>query len=490
MKSRGMACALGALLLGCGSEAIPNLGPSTFHIEVTSVNGNPALPTAASPLPANRGDTFDTWGFTIEARSPTGEPDLSFNGVVRLSTRPGAIGLVTGDGAAGRNVRLKGGKGSGAVTVTAAYGPTRLWAEDLGYVPAPAGKIPACADGKNNDLEDDVLIDFPADPGCAFADDDTEQGGTYAAGVSRPVQYALPKISDLQGDAALTPYPYESIEVNTTDPEVLVVTRVSSDGFYVTDVNPTEMMNGYNSLFAFNFSTPPGMRVCDRVTYLAGTANDFFGFTELSFPSYRVDPLFEGKGICPVPEPALLTTGTIFNGVAMEKLESSLVRLKGFHIAHHFGPKLALKNVFGAPMVVSDQSSCDFNGDGQVDFMSMDEGSCSAACDSDPECSEYTSFSARGSVKVTDGNAKIVIQTGAISGFDPLGNRGKTLDSMTGTLRNFSGGTLNWTVEARCPDDLVCTGECICQGCPAAPIPSTMACVRLRSLDDNDQGTN
>ena len=97
------------------------------------------------------------------------------------------------------------------------------------------------------------------------------------------MQYALPKISDLQGDAALTPYPYESIELNTKDPQNLVVTRVSSDGCFVTDVNPDEMMKGYNSLFAFNFSTPPGMRVCDRVTYLAGTVNEFFGFTESFF---------------------------------------------------------------------------------------------------------------------------------------------------------------------------------------------------------------
>src|SRR5262249_2155695 len=150
-------------------------------------------------LPANRGDTYDTWGFTIEARSPTGQLEPSFDGEVRLSTRPGAIGEVTGDGAIGRNIRLKGGKASGAVTVTAAYGPTRLWVEDPGYVPAPAGKTPACADGKNNDGDEDVLIDFPADPGCAFADDDTEEGGTYAAGVSPPVPYALPKISDVQG---------------------------------------------------------------------------------------------------------------------------------------------------------------------------------------------------------------------------------------------------------------------------------------------------
>src|SRR5262249_40917269 len=158
---------------------------------------------------------------------------------------------------------------------------------------------------------------------------------TFAAGVSPPVQYALPKVSDVQGVGALTPYPYEGIEINTQDPQYLVVTRVSSDGFFVTDIEANEVKLGYNSLFAYNFSTPPGMRVCDRVTYLAGTPNDFFGFTELNFPSYRLDYVFEGQGECLVPEPTPLTTGTIFDGVTMEKLESSLVQLKGFHIAKH-----------------------------------------------------------------------------------------------------------------------------------------------------------
>ena len=69
----------------------------------------------------------------------------------------------------------------------AAYGNTRIWAEDLGYVPAdPAGSPPPqCSNGKDDN--GNGLIDFPADPGCAFANDDTEDGGTYAAGVSQAI---------------------------------------------------------------------------------------------------------------------------------------------------------------------------------------------------------------------------------------------------------------------------------------------------------------
>lgn len=473
----------GALLLSgaacSGSATDASLGPSTFHVVVTSVNGG-KLPTADQPLPANRGDTIDTWEFTVEARAPDGSLE-PFDGVVRLSVNPGAILTVEGPDALGRNVVMKGGKAAGSITVTAVYGPTRLWVEDLGYVPAKAGEVPACSNGKNDDGEEDVLIDFPADPGCAFADDDTETGGTYAAGVSGTVEYARPRLSDVQGDGSASPYPFEAIEVATDEPSHLVVTRVSSDGFYVTDIDPLEIAKGYNHIFAFNFSTPPGMRVCDHLTYLTGTANEFFGFTELSFPSYKLDFSLEGDAECEVPEPTLIDAATLADPVAMEKLESSLVRIEGFKVAANFGPDPVPLNVPG-----TNASSCDLNGDGQVDFASKNEGSCSSVCDASPDCSEWTSFSARGNFKVSSGATVIQIQTGSIPGFDPTAHRGETLKSVTGTLRNFSGGKLNWTIETRCPDDLACDSE----GCVPEAMSSKKACVRLRTIDDNDQGTN
>ena len=49
-----------------------------------------------------------------------------------------------------------------------------------------------------------------------------------------------------------------------------------------------------------------------------------------------------------------------------------------------------------------------------------------------------------------------------------------------------SGGSLNWTIETRCPDDLACGRV----GCVAQALPSDKACVRLRTEEDNDQGTN
>jgi hypothetical protein len=112
---------------------------------------------------------------------------------VRLSVEPGAVMRIDGEDALGRNVRMRDGRAKGVATVTAIYGPTRLWVEDLGYLPAEPGKQPACANGRNDDDDVDVLIDFPADPGCAFADDDTEHGGTFTAGVSMPSSTRSPR---------------------------------------------------------------------------------------------------------------------------------------------------------------------------------------------------------------------------------------------------------------------------------------------------------
>lgn len=477
------AASLSSAALGCGDVYSPGSGPASFDVTIVAVNGADP-PTQDAPLPANIGVADDAWDFTVQAVDSQGN-EIGYDGYARIRVEPGSVTAVEGEGATGRNVLFKGGKAAGRAHVTAAYGPTRLWVEDMGYVPAAPGTKPKCADGVDNN--GNGPIDYPAEPGCAFADDDTEDGGTFSAAVSPPVFYALPRIADVQGTGTQTPYPFEGIEVATADPQVVIVTRVSSDGFYVTDIAGPP--GASNSLFAFNFNTPPGMRVCDRLVYLSGTLSEFFGFTELSFPSYDVTFPKEGEGECLVPEPTLLTKEILDSNTAMESLESSLVRIQGFTIASLFGPKVPTKSVkcdfgwcFGP-----DQSNCDLNGDGQVDFENPEEASCSNVCSSNPECTEWTSFSARGNYKVHSGTEMIQIQTSSVADFDPPSFRGQELASVTGTMRNFSGGSLNWTVETRCPDDLVCSFS---DACSDKILDSDKACVRLRTTDDPDEATN
>ena len=80
----------------------------------------------------------------------------------------------------------------------------------------------------------------------------------------------------------------------------------------------------------------------------------------------------------------------------------------------------------------------------------------------------------------------IQINTGTASEFDPVARKGTMLTAVTGTLRNFSGGSLNWTIETRCPDDLLCQTP----GCAKEDLPPTKACIRIRTIGDADQGTN
>jgi hypothetical protein len=387
------------------------------------------------------------------------------------------------------------------------YGPAQLWIQDLGYVPAAPGTVPQCSNGIDDNHNG--LIDFPADPGCYYADDDTEDGGTYAAGVSPAINYALPKISDVRGEAR-TPYPNEAIAIAAASPEFLVVTGISSAGFFVTDISPFEVKNQYNSLFAYNFSTPGNMQVCDQITQLSGTANDFYGFTQLSFPSFTnvfgvagedggtFNPAVGIPG-CQVPEPMVLDP-SFFTGqknttsANLFKYEAGLVRVQGFTIAQNFGSKPAYNYVF-AP----NTSNCDFNGNGQIDYDSIPpncpvgqcEGTCANDCDLDPTCSEWTAYSARNEYKVTYQGAmatSILIDTSSVSTFDPVANAGATIPMITGELLEFSGGNLNWTVQARCTDDLVCPAALGCS--TQAPIPTSKACVQARTISDNDEGTN
>lgn len=512
MKQRLLsAVAAGALACSFSScttrGGVESLG--YIRVTVTSVDGNP-LPAGDAPLPANLGRTDERWAFTAEVIGPDGQIDTGFDGVARVTVVPGSVSGVEGDGALGRNIRFSGGRAEGVAVTTAMFGPSRLWLQDIGYRPAGPGEVPACANGQDDD--DDILTDYPNDPGCAFADDTNEEEGTLATGVSEVVFYALPTIADVQGRSSETPYPSVAVEIAARRPADLVVVRVSSDGFYVTDLN--DQANGYNHLYAFNFNTPAGMRVCNHVSALTGTASEFFGFTEISFPSYEigtVDPTattscardrdcgdgefceklgFSTTGVCQVcrvPDPVVLENDIINDDVEMEKLESGLVTVSQMRITPFMGPNIPDRVGDGAFVFSSNASNCDISGDGQVDFFDDVEAACSNECAANPECTEWLGYESRGNYKVARGSVVLQINTGTAQGFDPVKHKGKSLAYVTGTLRNFSGGSLNWTVETRCSEDLVCAFD---DACVEAPVPASQACITPATEADNDSGTN
>ena len=493
LASRGRAIVRAAVPVGAAAIAFAAtscitvgsgaLGPNSFRITINKVNGADP-PTAASPLRPNLGDREDLWDISVDSVDPLGKA-TPFEGFVRASIRPGSLISVedppgSGNFNTGRNILVHAGHAEVTLHIKLVYGPARVWVEDLGYIPAKPGTVPKCSDGKDNN--GNKLVDFPADPGCYAADDDSEDGGTFATAVSPNVNYDLPTLAQIEGNGLQlkTPYEFNSVQAKTDFPETVVVTRVSQSGFYVTDLNG--QTTGWNSLYAFNFSPPIKMQVCDQVVYLAGTMSDFYGYTEMNFPSYRLKPLFVGQeDLCQVPEPTLLDAPTILNTPAMKKYEAGLVRIVNYSTPKHFGPGLVVNN-----QPAAGASNCDFDGNGKIDFTSTVEASCAASCDADLDCAEWTEYTSRGNYKVRNGTSTIQINTDGASQFQPQASPGLPL-TVSGTLAYFSGGKNNWTVESRCTDDVVCTAT----GCSPTTIDSKHACVQLtRTIDDNDSGTN
>lgn len=445
-----------------------------------------------------------------------GSIDSDFDGYVRIGVKPGNVQSISGPGTDGRNVRLKAGVSEAiVVNVVSAFGETRIIADDLGHIPADPldpKKKPACSDGIDND--GDGAVDA-ADFGCAFPNDDSEESGTNVAGASEPIFFELPRIKDVRGihqGGAITAYPQQQIQVDTgydsdTDKYkfTTVVTRISSDGFYVTDLEG-QRTEGFSSVFAFNFNAPPEMRVCDRLTSLGGTAVDFFGFTEISFPTWTLEAWSPKKGACPVPEPAILGVDQIGQNQVLVQNIASMVRVQTegdveTRVAAHFGAKDmptaknadgkdVLDPVTGDPVYTpgDDASNCDLNKDGKIDFEKNPEKACANACEADPECSEWSDFAGRSTFnfvvhdKARDVKQRIQGDGSVSAAFSAVALRGKPLRAFTGTLKYFSGGA-QYTIEARCAADIVVDLK-------DTPKSSQVACIPARTDTDSDESSN
>jgi hypothetical protein len=310
------------------------------------------------------------------------------------------------------------------------------------------------------------------------------------------VYFAYPRIADLRGvdrGGRSTPFAREQVRLDTGYRDdgrfefSTVVTRISSDGFYVTDINDPR---GYSSVFAFTQSTPPRLRICDRVRVLSGTVAEFFGSTQLSFPTWsveRFDPASSDprRARCRIPAPHVLADGELIDKNGLYRWIAGLVRVetadgRTVRVTRKAGPRSPVGPDF---LPSDDATNCDLNGDGRITFAGGDEERCARACEQDVECSEWSAFADRRNfqlvVETESGAAKIQANTSAVSGFDPLASRGQTLRAVTGTLRFFSGGQ-QFTIEPRCGDDLVVALD-------AAPLSSDVACVRRRTeVDPNE----
>jgi hypothetical protein len=539
MSRVGVASALGLLALAqlsCGDpitdhDRLDRSDSNIVSVNVHVTNGNAG--TLANPNPYT-GDPV-TFQVAIDVRdgAPEGGNLIdTFDGWVNVSVTPGVLVELSGANGtevAGRSVHLTAGQGSVNVTFRRAYGEMRIWVEENGYIPADlsSGTVPQCANGMDDD--GDGRTDFPGDYGCAAPNDDSEVGGSYALGSSEPIYFASPRIYDVQGGGSQSPLVNERVGINGGR---LIVTRISVEGFWVTDIddrscpdpaNPTDPSRNhacYNSIFAFNFRLPDGLRPCDQLELLQGSVQEFVSTTQLGQPAWRIPPenLWVDEahsGTCPIPD-AVEITPAMLNAAdtQLEPYESGVVRASGLVFPTLIGPERPCTTANGVTTCnfAPGASNCDLNGDGRVDFNNPAEATCGNGCQGMRGCSEWTGWARFGTMQVdyidpTAVNPRLEVSPReAMPDLDPnmlpaVGSAGFTI---TGTLKQVGP---NWIVEPRCTQDLVldvgigggaCTDSSMCPNgfvCASDTHTCTLGranqtCLLPRAAEDNGESMN
>ena len=193
---------------------------------------------------------------------------------------------------------------------------------------------PQCANGIDDNHNG--LVDYGVDPGCYAANDDTEDGGTYAGAVSQNIHFVFPRIADIRGIAnggVATAFPNEQVQVDTewlgtsaTTPKGVVVVGIGADRV-LRDRHRRDSRASPAST-RYNYTAPALMYVCDRLISFGGTSADFYGFDEMNYPTWSLDEWDPTVRPCLVPEPTTLDPDTINGSTStMSTLAASLVQV-------------------------------------------------------------------------------------------------------------------------------------------------------------------
>jgi hypothetical protein len=370
------------------------------------------------------------------------------------------------DGRRAKIVKLQNGIWTGSISFKGGFGNVRIFAEDVGYEPTENLMNAAC------------YHEYPG-VGCFAPDDNNANIGSGAAGVSEEIFFDNPRIKDIQKptdesaiggrDGDYTPLdgfrvtvdgdPYLGVDACAAGEARIVVTAVGVAGFYVTDVcnraDPSNVndpiISDYASLFVYNFNTPEDMYKGDCVTMFQGAVDEFQGFTEMKNPFWTIDMCTEHDDYCVVdqpkckhliPEPIELTSTILSDAISMEKLESAVVR------------------VTNAPSV-TEFRVCDFNGDGVIDYDNYEEDQCKEQCGNDVKCVVKEDFDRYFTWTIEIEGQEVGVVTKGIVSFDPEldTNLGKTIYSITGTLKHLSFGSPAWIITPRGPEDFCLTAQ-------------------------------
>jgi hypothetical protein len=390
---------------------------------------------------------------SVRALKADGTLDTSFNGTVALSLVPSGLFSdehpVLPDGRRVEMVNLVNGEAPDiTLEFTRAFGEITLLVEDFGYTKAANVLDAACLDL------------FPA-PGCFAVDDDDLDIGTGAAGVSEPIFFENPTIHDIQYtdiqnvlDFGGFPSPLfrfrvtvdaesrddvptlaDCVDSQGQQRELMVVTALTVDGFYVTDVCNADG-TAFAGVYMYNFHTPEDLIRGDCLIELTGTVEEFQGFTEMKNPFWvvDVDPDDPETPRCAdlIPPPTELTSAMLVDDHVMEGLESGLVTIANATLAAEF-------------------RSCDLNGNGAIG--NSNEWDCSSDCGDEIDCVVLESYQTYFQWSVNKDGQELKVATRGVIDFDPEENLGLQITRLTGTLRHLDFGRPQWTLEPRDDND-------------------------------------
>lgn len=387
--------ALSATALTACNEHIVIEDNQPFTLELSVLEGD--MGSKEAPLSTTEGDgqwPVRTYRLKVRALKVDGSVASDFSRRLHARVIPGRI-----DG--NEWFTIEGGEGEVEVSVTRIFGETRIWLEDIG---------------------------------------EEGQTASFATGVTPTIYVDSPTVSDIQyvppGETCLsyvgtTLDGYECAALTNnfvrvrTDDRLLVVTAITTNGFYFSDCTdgigldyPCEGGNGnYRSLFAFNYSAPIGLFPGALLDSFAGNVTEFNGSTQISFPEWTLEP---GLQVNP-PEPQLMDEQVYCDpndGFAQEPYEADLIRLEN----------LVIKDFANDS---NDLSGYNRFGQWPVYFKTT------------PTC------------EVT-----IVTRT-TFPSFDPLANAGLELDFVNGNLSTYASvysDVIQWTVLTRAASDLGCAG--------------------------------
>ncbi len=390
---------------------------------------------------------------SVRALRANGTLDTSFNGTVALTLVPSGLFSdahpVLPDGRRVEMVEVINGEALDiGIEFTRAFGEITLLVEDFGYAKA------------DNVLDAACLDLFPA-LGCFAVDDDDLNIGTGAAGVSGPVFFENPTIHDIQYtdvenvlDFGGFPSPLfrfrVTVDANSRDDvatladcvdnqgqqrELMVVTALTVDGFYVTDVCNADG-TAFASVYMYNFHTPEDLIRGDCLLELTGTVEEFQGFTEMKNPFWvvDVDPDDPEMARCVdlIPPPTEITGNMLMDDHLMEGLESGIVTIANATTASEF-------------------RSCDLNGNGAIG--NSDEWDCSSDCGDEIDCVVLESYQTYFQWSVNKDGQELNVVTRGVIDFDPEQSLDVQITRLTGTLRHLDFGRPQWTLGPRDDND-------------------------------------